>query len=170
MTASDDDTARVWDTATGLPLTPPLRMGGGVHGPKFSKDGRLVLAGNGLVVQVWDSSSGLPVTPAFHSPDPMLDIAFSADERKLLAVTSDGRVLAWDITPVDWPLHELAAAARLLSCREIDATGAPVPLEQLMENRDRPAAPLRANALDSSHGKDEAARLSEPSRHASFRE
>lgn len=133
MTTSDDGTARVWDVATGQPITPPLRIGGGVWSPAFSGDGSLVLAHNGVVAQVWDSRTGVPVTPPLIPHVHILAAAFSADERSVIAVTADRRVLAWDIAPVDWPLEDLAAAARLMSCREMDATGVPVPLEQALE-------------------------------------
>ncbi len=161
MTTSDDGTARVWDAVTGQPVTPPLRIGGGVHHPMFSRDGRLVLAGNGFVVQVWDAHSGTPVTPPLNPHVPMPDVAFSADERSVIATAPDGRVLSWDITTVDWPLEDLAAAARLLSCREIDSTGAPVPLEQIMEGGARIATVASSNEVTSTNGADKAKRLSE---------
>lgn len=38
-TGSDDQSARVWDSKTGWPITPPLRLGAGVSHVQFSPDG-----------------------------------------------------------------------------------------------------------------------------------
>ena len=108
-------------------------MGRGVAKPSFSRDGRMVLAGNGYLAQVWDAETGIPLTPPLSALAIGFDVVFSPDERSVMAVTFDRRVVSWDITPLDWPLEDLAAAARLLSCREIDLTGALVPLEQMLE-------------------------------------
>ena len=44
LTASLDGTARVWEAATGRPISPPLRHGGGVvWSGGFSPDGRRVV-------------------------------------------------------------------------------------------------------------------------------
>ena len=133
LTTSDDGTARVWSVATGEPLTGPLRLGGGVWNPAFSRDGKQVLAGNGLFAQVWDVASGLPLTPLLRSSAPGLQVAFSSDDKRVLSVAADRSLESFDLTPLDWPLEDFAAAARLLSSRELDATDALVPLEQALE-------------------------------------
>ena len=43
VTASDDDTARVWDAATGRPVGAPLQHKGAVRFAAFSPDGRRVV-------------------------------------------------------------------------------------------------------------------------------
>lgn len=48
----------------------------------------------------------------------------------MLITALDGRVLSWDIAPIDWPLEDLEAVAQLLTSRHIDATDALVPLDQ----------------------------------------
>lgn len=133
LTTSDDGTARLWDVTTGQPVTAPLHLGGGVWAPCFSRDNRVVLAGNGLFAQVWEADTGLPLTPLLKSQTPVIQIAFSPDEHQVLGVTADRRLVSFDLKPMDWPLADFAAAARLLSCRELDATGALVPLAQALE-------------------------------------
>ena len=62
VTVSRDRTVRVWDAATGLPVSPPMRQGP-VDRAVFSPDGRrLATAGSGAV-RVWDAATGQPVSP-----------------------------------------------------------------------------------------------------------
>ncbi len=145
LTTSDDGTARLWDTTTGQPVTAPLHLGGGVWAPCFSRDGRVVLAGNGLFAQVWEADTGLPLTPLLKSQTPVIQIAFSPDERHVVGVTVNRHLVSFDLMPLDWPLEDFSAVARLLSCRELDTTGALVPLAQALEGV-RPA--LSASSSD----------------------
>ena len=47
LTGSDDNTARVWDAATGQPIGPPLTHQGPVGAVAYSPDGKTVLTGSG---------------------------------------------------------------------------------------------------------------------------
>lgn len=135
MTASDDGTARLWDGLTGDPVTGSLGLGGGVWHPSFTHDGRRVLAANQVRAQVWEAATGEPLTPQLNPQAEILDVCFSPDERRVMAITADRKLFAWDITPLDWALEDFASAARLLSGRQLDATGTLAPLEQTLEGR-----------------------------------
>jgi len=64
VTACDDHTARVWDAATGKPLTPLLQHQGTVVAASFSPDGgRVVTASSDKTARVWDAATGKPLTP-----------------------------------------------------------------------------------------------------------
>ena len=64
-TASRDKSARLWDVATGLPISEPLRHGGGVIRVRFSPDGqRLLTVSEDNVARIWD-------VPDFTGPAPM---------------------------------------------------------------------------------------------------
>src|SRR2546429_5189152 len=43
VTASDDETARVWDAKAGQPLTEPLKHEGMVRSAEFSPDGKRIV-------------------------------------------------------------------------------------------------------------------------------
>ncbi len=136
MTTSDDGTARVWDASTGAARSAPLRAPGGLWGPQFSRDGRRVLAYDERAAQVWDAQTGLPLTPPLTPHGRIGDASFSADETQVILSSLDGRVVAWEITPMDWALEDLEAAAQLLTSRRIDATDALVPLDQAPADRE----------------------------------
>jgi serine/threonine protein kinase/WD40 repeat protein len=85
--------ARVWDTATGHAVTPPLRHGGGLASAAFRDDGKQIVtvSTNGTVC-FWKLPGAQEVTHAASSP-----------------------------APSDRPIEELVALAQVLACGEIDA-------------------------------------------------
>jgi WD40 repeat protein/serine/threonine protein kinase/tetratricopeptide (TPR) repeat protein len=95
--------ARVWDVATGRPLTPPLRHAGAVQQVLFSPDGRLILtvtAGGPAsrdTVQVWDAAGGVPVGEPLVHAQGVFDVVFSPDGRRVATSGLDGGVRLWDV-------------------------------------------------------------------------
>src|SRR5204863_189768 len=70
VTASADNTARVWDTSTGKPITPPLKHNGPVFHAAFSPDGRrVVTASADGTARIWDAATGKAVTPSLKHGD-----------------------------------------------------------------------------------------------------
>src|SRR4029079_7116519 len=83
VTSSEDRTARVWDAATGEPVTPPLLHNTAVQHAAFSPDGRRVLtAGADVLVRVWDCAvSSSPIPPMRIRGGYMWQASFSPDGR-----------------------------------------------------------------------------------------
>ena len=69
VTASADNTARVWDARTGQPVGAPLQHVGAVSAAAFSADGtRVVTASDDNTARVWDARTGQPVgAPLQHA-------------------------------------------------------------------------------------------------------
>src|SRR6202008_3161525 len=61
LTASNDNTARLWDTATGKPIGDLMTHQGWVYTAQFSPDGRrVVTASIDTTARLWDAAPGKP--------------------------------------------------------------------------------------------------------------
>ena len=98
LTASRDRTARIWDTATGKPLTLPLPHDQVVRRGGFSPDGRRVATvSEDNLTRVWDADTGQPLTPAI-SHTAYADVsAFSGSGRYFLTVHPEFLACVWDL-------------------------------------------------------------------------
>jgi WD40 repeat protein len=101
VTASSDNTARVWDAATGKPVTSPLEHQAAVVRAAFSPDGtRVVTPSLDKTARVWDAATGKPVTgPLKHQAD-VVSAAFSPDGTRVVTASWDKTARVWDV-PLD---------------------------------------------------------------------
>ena len=109
VTASWDNTARVWDAKTGNPVTEPLQHDNYVYSAVFSPDGKyIVTASEDKTARVCDAVSGEPVTgPLQHDAD-VNSAVFSPDGKYIVTASEDKTARVWDaITgePVTEPLR-----------------------------------------------------------------
>ena len=96
-TASDDHTARVWDGATGRPLTPPLEHDDEVNQAAFSPDGaRIVTAANDGSARIWDVGTGRLVIPPLVHRGAVNDAEFSPDGTRVITASDDRTAQVWD--------------------------------------------------------------------------
>lgn len=98
VTASDDQTARVWDVFRGQPLTPPLRHQREVNSACFSPDGtKVVTWSEDQTARLWDAQSGLPIGAPFRHERGLILAEFSPDGRRVLTASVDQAVRLWDV-------------------------------------------------------------------------
>jgi WD40 repeat protein/serine/threonine protein kinase/tetratricopeptide (TPR) repeat protein len=97
VTASNDQTARIWDAASGHPVTPPLKHNGTVLYATFSPDGRRVVTASwDQTAQVWDAATGQPVTPPLKHDGEVWHATFSPDSRRVVTASHDKTARVWD--------------------------------------------------------------------------
>ena len=107
VTASEDRTARVWDAATGQPLTEPVLHKWIVISARFSPDGkRIVTASLDRTARVWDARTGRPLTEPLRHDDWVADAEFSPDGNWVVTASSDGTARVWELPPASVPVPD----------------------------------------------------------------
>jgi len=114
VTASRDQTARIWDTRTGELVARPLPHEGSVYCASFSPDGRRVITGatwvsatSNAAARVWHTTTGEPVTDWLSHSHSINDVAFSPDGRWVATACTDKTARVWDAAtgqPITQPL------------------------------------------------------------------
>lgn len=97
VTAGDDARARIWDAATGMPVTQPLVHDRPVTAASFSADGsRVVTGSDDNTARVWDARTGTPVTASLQHEGPVSAAAFCADGTRVVTASDDKTARVWD--------------------------------------------------------------------------
>ena len=97
VTASLDNTARVWDAATGKPATKPLKHNSTVNSAVFSPDGKyIVTASWDNTARVWDAATGKPVTEPLKHDRSVSSAVFSPDGEYVVTASKDSTARVWD--------------------------------------------------------------------------
>jgi WD40 repeat protein len=125
VTASKDNDAIVWDTASGRPLRVLRAHFGPVFDARYSPDGRWIVTAGPTTAGLWNAANGAFVRYLRGAPGPLAAAAFAPDSRAVVTVSRDGTVRRYrcDIcgTSVDLralALARLAATGRGLSAEE----------------------------------------------------
>ena len=98
MTASDDNTARLWDAATGSLARRAARgTRAGSIAPAFSPDGaRIVTASDDNTARVWDATTGASLAVLQGHTDRVSSAAFSPDGARIVTASEDNTARVWD--------------------------------------------------------------------------
>jgi WD40 repeat protein len=120
VTASYDNTARLWDALTGQPLGSPMRHEDSVVAASFGPDGtRVVTASDDKTARLWNGFTGQPLgSPMRHESD-VFGVSFSPDGKRVVTASDDKTARLWDaITgqPLGSPMrHKDSVAAASFS-------------------------------------------------------
>ena len=102
VTASDDNTARVWDAKTGEPVTEPLKHEDSVNSAQFSPDGKyIVTASYDYTARVWDAKTGEPVTESLRHEGPVYSAQFSPNGKYIVTASWDKTARVWEFPPLE---------------------------------------------------------------------
>jgi WD40 repeat protein len=89
---------RVWDSGSGAPVTPIIRVEEIHHDLSFSLDGRWLCVGAPANhVLLLETETGNPVLPAFTVTEAVVRSAITADLKTLIGVTVQGGVHFWSL-------------------------------------------------------------------------
>ena len=95
--ASQDETVKVWDAATGQETLTLKGHTSGVMSVAFSPDGkRLASASMDGTVKVWDAATGQETLTLKGHTGPVTSVAFSPDGKRLASASADKTVKVWD--------------------------------------------------------------------------
>ena len=96
-TASLDNTARVWDAATGAPVGKPLQHDNRVPSAAFSPDGaRVVTASWDNTARLWDAATGVPIGQPLRHGGRVYSATFSPDGARVVTASRDRTAQVWD--------------------------------------------------------------------------
>ena len=97
VSGTKDDSARVWDVASGSEVCPPLQHADTVFAVAFSPDGSKVVTGSGDgTAQIWETATGNPLGPPLEHDDRVLAVAFSPDGQSVLTGSHDTTARLWE--------------------------------------------------------------------------
>ena len=117
VSASADNTLRIWDVATGKPIGSPMYGHTDyVRFASFSPNGKhIVSASDDKTLRLWDATTGksLGVPLTGHSGW-VLSAVFSPNGKRIVSASKDKTIRIWDLPSVDdnRPLPELIADIR----------------------------------------------------------
>lgn len=99
-TASSDDSARIWDVATGRAIGLPMLHVGDLSAVDWSPDGtRIVTASFDRTVRIWDAATGEPLAPPLRHASLVATVRFAAGGTRIVTLAA-GKVHVWEL-PLD---------------------------------------------------------------------
>jgi WD domain, G-beta repeat len=123
VTASDDNTARIWDAESGREIVVLKGHTGSVGTAAFSADGkRVVTASWDHTARIWNAEGGTEIVVLKDPNSGVLSAAFSADGKRVVTASMDHTARIWDVTWAtlmrDDALREGVCAEKLIAAQE----------------------------------------------------
>jgi WD40 repeat protein len=121
LTGGHDNTARLWDTATGLPLGNPIEHRSSVPSVAFNGDGTLIATGaQDGTVRFWFAASGRPLGPPLRHGDLVIAVEFHPTRKLLATGCFDCKARFWQIPdPVQGDSEQIADWLRVVTGVEL---------------------------------------------------
>lgn len=119
ISASSDQTIRLWDVASGAAVAEPLvgheaQVWGVQFYPPHGGKMLVSLGGDGSILW-WDMATRQPLLPPLHTHTETESFAISADGSRLLIGTLDATAQLWQIDARPWPEQACSIARRVLN-------------------------------------------------------
>ena len=131
LTGCMDDTARLWDAATGEQIGMPLTHRGSVMAVAFSPDGKSVLTGSlDQTARLWDCATARPIGGAMQHQGPVMAVAFRPDGKAVLTASGDNTVRLWPIAQLPDDLDRVTTWVESITGLDLDDAGS----IQVMDN------------------------------------
>lgn len=109
LTASDDDTARLWLTATGAPIGQVLRHQAPVLAIAYSPDGTTLVTGSeDKSARLWNAATGQPMRAPLMHQKSVFAVAYTPDSKTIVTGSADGTARLWNAAtcqPIGPPLQ-----------------------------------------------------------------
>jgi lysophospholipase L1-like esterase/Tol biopolymer transport system component len=97
VTAGADDTARIWDVASGKTLVTITGHSDAVRGAVFSPDSKTVLTASAdQTARIWDAATGKELLRFAGHTDVVGKAVFSPDGKTVVTTSADGTARVWD--------------------------------------------------------------------------
>jgi WD40 repeat protein len=97
LSGSDDNTAKVWDTATGRCLRTLEGHQGGVGSVAWSPDGSRLLSGSyDNTARLWDAATGRCLLTLTGHQDWVTSVTWSPNGTRILTSSRDSTIREWD--------------------------------------------------------------------------
>jgi len=103
-----DGTVKVWDAASGAPLSQPLRHKDMIENVSFSPDGGRIVTVRDRIARIWDITVGSPLGNLLVHEDDVISAIFSPDGTRIVTTSVDQSVRTWDAStgaPIGNPLR-----------------------------------------------------------------
>jgi WD domain, G-beta repeat len=147
--ARSDDSVQVWDVATGLPASEPIRLQAPVNDACFSPEGhRIATACEDGTVRVWSARVAEPLSAVFRHRARVNAVLFTPSGDAVLSASDDGTARCWATPQIPTPTPAwLPALAEALTGTRAEPNGGlePLPVHEFLNVRAQMERVARTN-------------------------